>query len=70
MFYLRNSLFGVIKLSENPDHDQHSYFGCVSSFDVRETFSLPNGGDFGKNVVIFGTDISSSVYFHNKKKLF
>ena len=30
-------------------------------------FSLPNGG-FGKNVIIFGGDISSSVHSDNKKR--
>ena len=29
---------------------------------------MSNDGDFGKNLVIFGTDINSSVYFHNEKK--
>ena len=34
---------------------------------MKETFSFPNGG-FGKNVIIFKVDMSSSVYFDNEKK--
>ena len=30
-------------------------------------FSFPTGG-FGKNVIIFGVDMSSSVHVNNKKK--
>lgn len=37
-------------------------------FDVRGTFSLSNGSRFGKNVVIFGVDMSSSSHIDNKKK--
>ena len=33
---------------------------------MKETFSFPIG-EFGKNVIIFGADMSSSVYFDNKK---
>ena len=34
---------------------------------MKGTFSFPTGR-FGKNVVIFGTDISSSVHVDNKKR--
>ena len=34
---------------------------------MKETFSFPTGG-FGKNVIIFGADMSSSVHVDNKKK--
>ena len=36
-------------------------------FDSRSLFSYP-GFDRGKNVVIFGVDISSTVHIDNKKK--
>ena len=36
-------------------------------FDLKEMFSFPTGG-FGKNVIIFGVDMSSSVHVNNKKK--
>ena len=37
-------------------------------FHVHETFSLSNGG-FGKNVIIFVADMSSSVHVVNKKDI-
>ena len=46
---------------------KHSYSGCGISFDVCGTFSLPNRS-FGKNVVIFGADMSSSRHFNNQKR--
>ena len=52
---LRNSLLGHAKISKNPNPDKLSYSGYCISFDIHETFSLPNGG-FGKNVIIFSTD--------------
>ena len=36
-------------------------------FDRRGSFSFPGGG-FGKNILIFGVDMSSSVQIDNKKK--
>ena len=65
-FTLRNSLFGDVKLTTNLDPHKYFYFGYGVSFDVRGTFSLPDGG-FGKNIVIFGADMSSSVHVDNKK---
>ena len=62
-----NSLFGAVKLTTNPDPYRYSCSGHGISFDVCGTFQLPNGG-FGKNVVIFGTDMGSSVHVDNKKK--
>ena len=41
---LRNSLFEGVTLASNPDPDKYSYSGHGISFDVRRTFSLPNGG--------------------------
>ena len=34
---------------------------------MKQTFSIPTGG-FGKNVIIFEADMSSSVHVDNKKK--
>ena len=50
-FTLRNILFGAVKLTKNVDPEKYSYSGYDISFDVRETFSLSNGG-FAKNVII------------------
>lgn len=54
---LRNFLFGGFKLTPNFDTDKYFYSEYGILFDVRETFSLANGG-FHKNVVIFGVDMS------------
>ena len=37
-------------------------------FHVRETFSLPNG-EFGKSIIIFVADMSSSVHVNKKKDI-
>ena len=55
-------------MTKNSDPDKYSYFSYGISFDVLWTFSLPNGG-FGKNVVIFGGDMSSSMRVNNKKDI-
>ena len=62
-FMLGNSLFDAVKLSKNPDLDKYSYFGYSIGFNVRGSFSLSNGSGFGKNVIIFGADMTSPVHF-------
>ena len=37
-------------------------------FDAHGTFSLLDCSGFGKNVIIFGTDMSSSAHSEYKKK--
>ena len=64
---LKSFLFGGVKLNKNPDPDKYSCFGYSISFHVRGTFLLSSGG-FGKNVVIFGAYMSSSVHVDNEKK--
>ena len=66
-FTLESSLIGGVKLNKNPDSDKYSYFGYSISFHVRGTFLLSSDG-FGKNVVIFGAYMSSSVHVGNEKK--
>ena len=65
-FTLANSLFGAVRLTKNAYPDKYFYSGYGISFDVSGTFLLPNGG-FGKNIVIFGADISLSVDVDYKK---
>ena len=67
-FTLESSSFGGVKLNKNPDSDKYSYFGYSISFHVCGTFLLSSGG-FGKNVVIFGAYMSSSVHVDNEKKI-
>ena len=47
--------------------EKYKYFGYDIEFDRRSSFSFPSGG-FGQNVLIFGADMSSSIYIDNKKK--
>ena len=67
-FVLGISLFGVVNLKRNADPDRYYYFGGGIGFDARQRFSLYDGRGFGKNVIIFGADMSSLVYINNKKK--
>ena len=59
-------MFGVVKLTKNPDIDKYKYSGYGIGFDRNEKFSVYNG--FGTNCIIFGVDMSSSVHVDNKKK--
>ena len=64
---LRNSLFGAVKLVKNADIDKFKYSGCGIGFDMKVTFGFPTIG-FGRYVIIFGIDMSSSPHIDNKKK--
>ena len=50
---------------KNADVDKHKYSGYDVGFDSRGSFTHLSGGD-GKNVIIFGADMSSSVHANNK----
>ena len=63
---LENCLFGAFSLAKNTNIDQYKYFVFCIGFGWKGTFSFGNG--FGKNVIIFGVDMSSSVHVDNKKK--
>ena len=67
-FALGNSLFGAVNLTKNSDPDKYSYFGYGKGFNARGSFSLSAGSGFGKNVTIFGSDMSLSLHIDNKKK--
>ena len=64
---LKNCLFGVVTLKKNADIYKYGYSGYGLGFDRRSSFSLPGGG-FGRNILIFGADMSSSAHADNKKK--
>ena len=66
-FTLVNCLFGSAKLTKNVDSDKSKYTGYGIRFDSRSEFLFIHGS-FGKNVIIFGADISSSVRVDNKGK--
>ena len=60
-------MFGVVKLIKNADPDKYKYASYGIWFDWRLEFSLPDGS-MGKNVVIFGADMSPSVHIDNNEK--
>ena len=64
---MKDCLFGGVKLAKNADPDKYVYSGYIIGFDSRSEFSLPDGS-VGKNVIIFGVDLSWSVHSNDKKK--
>ena len=63
---LKNCLFGAVTLTKNADINKYGYSGHGIGFDRRSSFSFP-GGWFGRNVLIFEADMSSSAHINNKK---
>ena len=63
---LENCCIGAVSLTKNADIDQYKYFGYSIGFDRLGEFSF-GGRGFGRNVIIFGADMSSSVHANNKK---
>ena len=63
---LGNWLFGAVKLTNSPDPDKYGYGGYGIGSDARWQFLCWND-EFCQNVAIFRLDISSSMYFDNKK---
>ena len=53
-------------MTKNNDTDNYKYSGYGIIFDRKGEFSVGNG--FGRNCIIFGVDMSSSVLVDNKKK--
>ena len=66
-FTLCNCLFGSVKLTKNADPDKYKYTGYGIGFDSRSEF-LFTDGSYGKNIIIFGVDMNSSVHVDNKEK--
>ena len=64
---LKNFLFSAVTLTKNSDIDKYKHSGYGTGFDRRSNFSFPGGG-YGKNVLIFGADMGSSVHIDNKKR--
>ena len=66
-FTLKNYLFGYSKLIKNSDTDKYNYNGYRIGFDCRSKFPLPVSS-MGKNPIIFGADMCSSVHIDIKNK--
>ena len=63
---LENCLFGVVSLTKNNDIDKYKYSRYGIGFHRKGKFSV--GNRFGRNCIIFGVDVSSSVHVDNKRK--
>ena len=64
---LENCLLDAFKLTKNNnDVDLQKYSGYGIGFDRKRFFSI--GDEVGRNVIIFGVDMSSSPHIDNKKK--
>ena len=68
-FKVRKSLFGSVTLPVNADFDKYKYFCYGIGFDPRRKFSSSDATEFGKNVIIFGVDMSLSAHVDNRNKI-
>ena len=59
-------MFGVVSLTTHFDIDQYKYSGCAIGLDRKGEFSFGNG--FGRNCIISGAGMNSSVHANNKTK--
>ena len=66
-FTLGSCFSGGVKWIKNADPDKYLYSGHGIGFDPRGYHPLPDGS-VGKNGIIFGADMSSSVHIDNKRK--
>ena len=66
---MTNALFGAVKLTKNAEIDKYIYSGYGIGFDGHGFYSHPSGGT-GRNVIIFGIDMSSSIKIDNRVKKF
>ena len=64
---LENCLFDQIKMTKNDDTDKYKHQGHGIGFDSTGTFTYPDGVT-GKNVIVFGVDMTSSKYANIKTK--
>ena len=63
---LTNVLFGAVKITKNSDIDKYKYFDYGIGFD-KGFYSHPSRGT-GRNVIIFGVNMSSSSHIDDKGK--
>lgn len=55
-FAIAVCLFGAGQLTKNVDLDKSFYSRCGIGFDILSLFSLADGSDFGKHVILLGVD--------------
>ena len=66
-FTLNHCLFGSTKLTKDADPDKCKYGSYGIGFDSCSEFSFTDGS-LGRNVIIFGADMTSSLHDDNKNK--
>ena len=66
---LENYLFGAVSLTKNAVINKYGYSGYEIGFGRHGRFSFPGTG-LGRNVIIFGVEMSSSTTIDNRKKDF
>ena len=66
-FELGNCFFGAVKLTKNADLDKYKYSDYGIGFAFGSEFLIADGS-MGKNVIIFGDDMSSSVRIDGRNK--
>ena len=66
-FTLNDSLFGSVKVTKDGNLVKYNYSSYGIGFDPRSQFSFADGR-VGKNVIIFGADMSSSAHIENENK--
>ena len=64
---LTNALFGAVELTKSVDNKKYKYSGYGIGFDSQIFYQHPSGG-IGRDVIIFGVDMSSSANTANKEK--
>ena len=63
---LENCLFGAVSFTQNPDIDQCKYSGYGIGFNRKGEFSF-GSRRFGRNVIVFGVDLTNSSHDNNGK---
>ena len=63
---IENCLSGSVKLTKNADFNKYGYSGYSIGFDRKGSYSV--GNEIGRNVIIFGVDMSSSTKIDKRKK--
>ena len=61
-------MFGAVRLVKKAGNDKYKHSGYGTGFNNHGIFSLSNGNEFSKNVILFGADMSRHV--GNKKIIF
>ena len=55
-------------MTKNADINKYKYSGYGIGFDRKGSFLSPGNTSLGRNVIIFGVDMSSSTKIDNRKK--